>query len=106
MQITWKTRFLFVELLEQALKGKISMADFRGEFFDRDSLNSQTVSILEANLILFSPDEESLDFSDLIEDIYWTCKQYESIRKNEDTIFRNSIEKSFLEIQNYLSKYN
>jgi hypothetical protein len=106
MQITWETRFLFVELLEQFLKGKISMGDFVGEFLDRDSLNSQTLSILESNLILFSPDEKSLGFSDLIENIYWTCEQIGSSAEDADTIFRNSIEKYFLEIQNYLSKYN
>jgi hypothetical protein len=116
IQITWETRFLFLELLEQFVKGKISMDDFIVEFFDRDSLNSQTLSILESNLILFSPDEESLDFSNFIANIYWTCEQIgdsvdwsnEQIADSEEykTIFRNSIEKYFLQIQNYLSKYN
>lgn len=47
------------------------MGDFLHQFLERDSLNDETLSILESNLILLSPHLESLNFAELIENIYW-----------------------------------
>lgn len=86
------------------MKRKISRGDFFKQFFERESLNTQTLEILESNLILFSPDEESLDYYDLAEAIFCLSNEFDGDLENAGTIFRIYIEKYFLEIQKYLSK--
>lgn len=75
------------------------MGDFLHQFLERDSLNDETLSILESNLILLSPHLESLNFAELIENIYWTGENFEGDQENAENIFKNCIEKDFLEIQ-------
>jgi hypothetical protein len=106
IQIEWQTAHQYYNLLEQFVEENLSMGDFCNQFLKRDALNSQTRAILESNLILLSPHEKSLDFSDLLdllEEIYWTCEQLDGDGENSENIFRNSIKESFLKIQNYLN---
>ncbi len=81
--------------------------NFRIRFCERYESIEQVADLLKSNRVLLSPDENSLDFGDLLSEIDSCCKAYsddlEPFRNKfeiEDVEFRTSIEKIYLKIQN------
>ena len=102
--LDWETCHQYLELLEEFLKENISISDFCSEFCKRGSLNSDAVAILESNSILLSPHEKSLEFSELLEEIFDECEHFDGEEDLTGDEFRNSIEKSFVKIKKYLNE--
>jgi len=73
-----------------------------------DQLTSDIIDILESNLIILSPNEKSLGFSDLLEEVFDTCEAYlqdtEFRDQNSEVEFNNSVEEIYLKIQNFLNE--
>ena len=105
----WCIREHYLDLLENFRKGKIHTFEFCINFENTGKLTSDIVDILESNLILLSPNKKSLDFSDLLEEVFDTCEAYlqdaEFRNENSEVEFKNSIEEIYLKIQNLL-KYD
>ena len=77
-------------------------------FENTRKLTSDILDILESNLIILSPNEKSLSFSDLLEEVFDTCKAYlqdaEFRDENSEVEFKNSVEEIFFKIQKYLNE--
>ncbi len=77
----------------------------------KDEAIEKVADVLKSNRVLLSPDENSLDFGDLLSEIDSCCKAYlddpEPFRNKfeiEDVEFRISIKKIYLKIQNFLNE--
>jgi hypothetical protein len=104
IEIDWQTLNQYVELVEKFLKRNISILDFCIQFCERHLVNTNAVKMLESNFIILSPDERSLDFSDFIEDIYFICQEFDWDQEDSENEFRNSIEKTFVRMKQYLNE--
>jgi len=100
-----------LKLLKEFVEGKIDIPEFCIAFCKRSELNDEVSDILESNLILLSPHANSTDFADFIEKICDYCDAYsgepEFLRESyeiDDTQFRNSIEKTYFQLQKFLEK--
>jgi hypothetical protein len=51
-----------------------------------------------------SPHEKSLEFSELLEEIFDECEHFDGEEDLTGDEFRNSIEKSFVKIKKYLNE--
>ena len=106
--LDWCLREHYLDLLENFRKGKIQIFAFCISFENTGKLTSDIVDILESNSILLSPNEKSLGFSDLLEEVFDTCEGYlqdaEFRDKNSEVEFKNSVEEIFLKIQKYLNE--
>ena len=95
-------------LLENFQKGKINTSEFCLAFENTGKLTSDIIDILESNLIILSPNEKSLGFSDLLEEVFDTCEAYlqdaEFRDENSEVEFKNSVEEIYLKIQNFLNE--
>lgn len=107
----WKTRYQYLQLLEEFVKKKIDIGEFLIAFEERARLNGEVLDILESNLILLEPHKKSLDFSDFIKQILVYCEIYnpdpETFRHEyelNETEFRDSIEKTYLQIKKFLEE--
>ena len=83
--------------------------NFRIRFCERYESIEKVADLLKSNRVLLSPDENSLDFGDLLSEIDSCCKAYsddpEPFRNKfeiGDLEFTTSIEKIYLKIQNFL----
>ena len=98
----------YLDLLENFRKGKIQTFEFCISFENTGKLTSDILDILESNLIILSPNEKSLGFSDLLEEVFDTCEGYlqdaEFRDENSEVEFKNSVEEIFLKIQKYLNE--
>ena len=87
------------------MEEKIDIGEFFIAFEERAKLSEEVKDILESNLILLSPHEKSLGFSDLLEEIFDVCDMYiedaELNDKSSEIEFRNFIEKTYFQIQKY-----
>ena len=114
--MNWCIRETYVELLEDFQKGKISTFEFCLAFENTGKLTSDIIDIFESNLIILSPNEKSLGFSDLLEEVFDLCQDYfqnlefldanpssEEFEKSKIE-FKNSVEEIFLKIQKYLNE--
>lgn len=106
--LDWCIREHYLDLLENFHKGKIKTFDFCISFENTGKLTSDILDILESNLIILSPNEKSLGFSDLLEEVFDTCEGYfqeaECRDENSEVKFKNSVEAIFLKIQKYLNE--
>jgi hypothetical protein len=108
--LDWEARENYLELREDFRKGKLKYLEFCVAFEKRGQLNSEARRILESNLILFSPHQKSFGFSDLLEEIFDLCSmQLEDAEsydydKNSEIEFKNRIEETYFQIQNYLNE--
>ena len=106
--LDWYIREHYLDLLENYRKGKIQTFEFCISFENTGKLTSDILDILEFNLIILSPNEKSLSFSDLLEEVFDTCKDYlqdaEFRDENSEVEFKNSVEEIFLKIQKYLNE--
>lgn len=106
--LDWCIREHYFGLLENFRKGKIQTFEFCISFENTGKLTSDILDILESNLIILSPNEKSLGFSDLLEEVFDTCEGYlqdaEFRDENSEVEFKNSVEEIFLKIQKYLNE--
>lgn len=68
----WENRTQYFELIEQLLNGPIIFLELRKKY---RAIND-AVERLEAELILFEPDDRSEDFDDLISEIIMLFERY------------------------------
>jgi hypothetical protein len=68
--------------------------NFRIRFCERYESIEKVADLLKSNRVLLSPDENSLDFGDLLSEIDSCCKAYSDV----------SIEKIYFKIQNFLKE--
>ena len=114
--LDWCIREHYLDLLENFRKGKIQTFEFCISFENTGKLTSDIIDILESNLIILSPDEKSLGFSDLLEEVFDLCQDYfqdlefldanpnsEEFEKSKIE-FNNSLGKIYLKIQNFLNE--
>lgn len=111
LQFDWEARDYYLELLDQLVKKKISTSEFFYKFYQKSKINNEVLDLLESKLVLLSPHEKSLDFSDLINEILDYCESFNndsnSFTENYDLLdnqFRDSMENFYLKIQNYLDE--
>ena len=106
--LDWCLREHYLDLLKNFRKGKIKIVEFCVSFEQAGKLTSDIIDILESNLIILSPNEKSLGFSDLLEEVFDTCQGYlldaEFRDENSEVEFKNYIEEIFLKIQKYLNE--
>ena len=110
-QLDWEAQDYYLELLDQVVKKKISTSEFFYKFDQKSKINSEVLDLLESKLVLLSPHEKSLDFSDLINEILDYCESFnndsDSFTENYDSLdnqFRNSMENFYLKMQKYLDE--
>ena len=109
--LNWEIRDQYLELLDKFIDKKIDSFNFRIAFCERYESIQKVADLLKSNLVLLSPDKNSLNFGDLLAKIDNCCKAYsddpEPFRNKfeiGDVEFRISIEKIYLEIQKYLNE--
>lgn len=106
--LDWCIREHYLDLLENFRKGKIKTFDFCITFEDTGKLTSDIIDILESNLIILSPNEKSLGFSDLLEEVFASCRSYledaEFRDENSEVEFKNYVEELYCKIQNFLNE--
>ena len=109
--LDWCIREYYLDLLENFRKGKIETFEFCLSFEDTGKLTSDILRLLESNLIILSPDEKSLGFADLLEEVFETCEtylQYEPEFRYEnyevEGKVKDSVEEIYLKIQKYLNE--
>ena len=107
-QLNWEIRDQYLELLENYMEEKSDILNFRIRFCERYESTEKVADVLKSNRVLLSPDENSLDFGDLLSKIDSCCEVYsndpEPFRNDfeiGDVEFRTSIEKIYLEIQKF-----
>ena len=110
-QLNWEIRDQYLELLESYMEEKRYSFNFRTKFCERYESVEKVADLLKSNRVLLSPDENSLDFGDLLAEIDDCCKVYsddpEPFRNDfeiGEVEFRTSIEKIHLKIQNFLTE--
>lgn len=109
--LNWEIRDQYLELLENYREEKIDSFNFRIRFCERYGSIEKVANLLESNQVLLSPDENALDFGDLLSEIDSCCKPYlddpETFRNKfeiGDVEFRISIEKIYFKIQKFLNE--
>jgi hypothetical protein len=109
--LNWEIRDQYLELLENYREEKMDSFNFIMKFEERYDSIEKVADLLKSNQVLLSPDENSLDFGDLLSEIDSCCKAYsddpEPFRNKfeiGDVEFRISIEKVYLKIQKFLKK--
>lgn len=109
--LNWEIRDQYLELLENYMEEKEDILNFRIRFCERYESTEKVADLLQSNRVVLSPDENSLDFGDLLSEIDECCKVYSNDPepyRNEfeigDVEFRTSIEKIYLKIQNFLTE--
>ena len=111
--LDWETKEQYIDLLEKLISGKINSFKFYIEFKERNELNSEVFDSLKANFLLLSPHEKSKEFSNFIIEIMDFCYSYSEVFESYlpgekidsyDLEFRNSMEKIYLKIQNFLNE--
>jgi len=106
--LNWCIREHYLDLLENFRKGKLQTFDFCISFDNTGRVTSDILDILESNLILLAPNDVSLGFSDLLQEIFDACEAYlqdpEFRDENSDVELKNSVEESYLKIQNFLTE--
>ena len=109
--LNWEIRDQYLELLDNYMEAKIDSFNFIMKFEERYDSIEKVADLLKSKQVLLSPDENSLDFGDLLSEIESCCKVYsddpEPFRNKfeiGDVEFRISIEKIYLKIQNSLKE--
>lgn len=109
--LNWEIRDQYLELLENYMKEKSDSFNFRSRFSERYGSVEKVADLLKSNRVLLSPDENSLDFGDLLAEIEDCCKAYgndpEPFRDKcemGEVEFRTSIEEIYSKIKNFLTE--
>ena len=106
--LDWCLRDDYLDLLENFRNGKLQSLDFCRSFENTGKLTSDIIDILESNFILLPPNEKSLGFSDLLEEVFDTCQAYlqdpEFREENWEVDSRDSVEEIYVKIQDFLNE--
>jgi hypothetical protein len=109
--LNWEIRDQYLELLDNYMERKIDSFNFIIKFEERYDSIGKVADLLQSNRVFLSPDENSLDFADLLSAIDSCCKAYsddpEPFRNKfeiGDVEFRISIEKIYFKIQKFLKE--
>jgi len=109
--LNWEIRDQYLELLDKFLEKKIDGFNFRIAFVERYESIEKVADVLKSNRVLLSPDENSLDFGDLLSKIDNCCQAYSDDPepfKNKfeigDVEFRTLIEKIYFQMAKYSDK--
>lgn len=109
--LNWETRYQYLELLNKFMQKKIDILEFRIAFCDRYESIEKVADFLKSNRVLLAPHQNSLDFADLLEKIYYCCEAYsndpEPYRNTfeiGDVEFSTLIEKSYFKMKNFLQE--
>lgn len=113
--LDWCIRENYLEILEDFQKGKINTVKFCVDINNIGNLTNDVIEIFESNFIILSPNKKALDFCDLLEEVFDLCEDYlvdlqfidSTVNSSElekyETEFKNSLEKIYLKIQNFLN---
>ena len=100
-----------MELLNKFVEKKLDILKFRITFCERYQSIEKVADGLKYNRVLLSPDENSLDFGDLLSKIYDCCQAYsndlEPFRNKfeiGDVEFTTSIEKTYFQLKKFLQE--
>ena len=109
--LDWCIREYYLDLVENFRKEKIQTFEFCLSFEQTGQLTADIIDMLESNLITLSPNEKSLGFADLLEEVFDTCEnylQYEPEFRYEnyevEGKVKDSVEEIYLKIQKYLNE--
>ena len=109
--LNWEIRDQYLELLDKFIEKKIDSFNFRIRFSERYESIDKVTELLQANRVLFSPDENCLEFGYLLAKIDNCCKAYcddpETFQNKfeiGEVEFTTSIEKIYFQIQNFLNQ--
>lgn len=111
--LDWETKEEYLQLLKKFISGKVDSFKFCVEFKKRNDLNGEIFDSLEANFFLLSPHEKSREFSDFILEILDFCYSHSEVFDSDisaeklnsyELEFRDSIEKIYFQIQNFLNE--
>ena len=86
--LNWEIRDQYLELLENYMEEKIDSFNFRIAFCERYESIEKVADLLKSNLVLLSPDKNSLNFGDLLAKVDDCCKAY----CDDPEPFRNKFE--------------
>ena len=100
-QVEWELREQYLDLMEDFLKDKISMAEFFSELQTKNYAIINIIPILESHRILLSLDKKAPKFYELMEPINAELEGDLSYTENE---FRNFIQENFIKIKKYLKE--
>ena len=109
--LNWEIRDQYLELLENYREEKMDSFNFRIRFCERYESIEKVADLLKSNRVLLSPDENSLDFGNLLSEIDSCSKAYsddpEPFRNKfeiGEVEFRTSIEKIYLKMQKFFNE--
>jgi hypothetical protein len=109
--LNWEIRDQYLELLDKFIEKKMEIFNFQIAFCERYESIDKVADVLTSNRVLLSPDENSLDFGDLLSKIDSYCKAYsgdpEPFRNKfeiGDVEFRTSIEKISFQMKKLLKE--
>lgn len=123
----WCIREHYLDLLENFQKGKMETFDFCRCFDNTNKIVDNFTDVLESNLIVLSPNDKSLVFADLLEEIFDECEAYLQtadfdsrlymskdynieVKKHEKQLkeieveLKKSVRETYLKIQNFLKE--
>ena len=86
--LNWEIRDQYLELLGKFVEKKIDSFNFRVGFSERYQSIEKVADLLKSNRVLLSPDQNSLEFGDLLAKIDNCCKAY----CDDPEPFRNKFE--------------
>ena len=86
--LNWEIRDQYLELLGKFVEKKIDSFNFRVGFSERYQSIEKVADLLKSNRVLLSPDQNSLEFGDLLAKIDGCCKAY----CDDPEPFRNKFE--------------
>ena len=86
--LNWEIRDQYLELLDKFIDKKIDSFNFRIAFCERYESIEKVADLLKSNRVLLSPDQNSLEFGDLLAKIDDCCKAY----CDDPEPFRNKFE--------------
>ena len=111
-QVNWEIRDEYLKFLKDFIEKKIDGFSFRVGFLERYKSIEKVANVLKLNRVLLSPNENCLDFGDLLSEIYTCCQAYsgdpEPFRNNfeiGDVEFRASMEKIYFQMKNLLKNH-
>ena len=108
-QISYNRKDEYLSLIKEYLAERINPNIFKSEFVEMQKEDGQAQISFKKDLtqlLTFSIDSKSNEFSSLIEKIFYECMlafEYETEEMNEDE-FRDFIKNIFFQIQNFLDK--
>ena len=75
-QLNWEIRDQYLELVNEFVDKKFDSFKFRRTFEKRYESIEEVADVLKSNRVLLSPNQNSLDFEDLLSEIDNCCKEY------------------------------